>query len=84
MPDGVELRVGGAELLDALEPLWLSLFDHHRDTGAAGLPVIDRALSWPRRRAYYEDDTWPLGDRFGEIESLAVLPAERGTDSATC
>jgi ribosomal protein S18 acetylase RimI-like enzyme len=106
---GVVLRFGGAELVEAVEPLWMSLFDHHRDSGSAGLPVVDRSVSWPRRRVLYEsvlakpdaflllatrdgrpigyvvahvhegaDDTWPTGERIGEIESLALLPAERG------
>jgi ribosomal protein S18 acetylase RimI-like enzyme len=85
------------------------MFDHHLSVGAAYLPVIDRAQSWPRRRALYEqllsddktfivvarrgltavgyalahvhhgaDDTWDTGDLIGEVESLAVLPGERG------
>jgi ribosomal protein S18 acetylase RimI-like enzyme len=111
---GVTLHLGRRELLDELEPLWLSLFDHHLSTGAAGLPVIERSESWPRRRALYEqllrsqeafvvvarrgtdavgyalayvhlgaDDTWDTGDRIGEVESLAVLPAERGQGLGT-
>jgi ribosomal protein S18 acetylase RimI-like enzyme len=47
------LTVGGQELIDELEPLWLSLFDWHATIGAARLPLIDRELSWPRRRALY-------------------------------
>lgn len=92
-----------------LEPLWLSLFDQHGAVGSAGMPVVDREVSWPRRRALYEsllgnpdafpllatrdgvpvgyvvahvhegaDDTWPTCDRIGEIESLALVPSERG------
>jgi GNAT superfamily N-acetyltransferase len=110
----VTLERGGAELLAELEPLWLSLFDHHRTIGAAGLPMIDRAQTWPRRRAVYErlletpdafvlvarrdalavgyalvhihegaDDTWPTGARIAELESLAVLPSERGRGLGT-
>jgi ribosomal protein S18 acetylase RimI-like enzyme len=106
---GVSLHQGRQELVRELEPLWLSLFDHHLATGAAGLPVIQRSESWPRRRALYEqllrgreafvvvarrgpaavgyalahvhhgpDDTWTTGDRIGEVESLALLPEERG------
>jgi ribosomal protein S18 acetylase RimI-like enzyme len=111
---GVTLHQGQQELVDELEPLWLSLFDHHLSTGAASLPVIERAESWPRRRALYEqllrdqeafvvvarrgsiavgyalahihmgpDDTWTTGDRIGEVESLAVLPPERGRGLGT-
>jgi ribosomal protein S18 acetylase RimI-like enzyme len=107
---GISLAFGGTELVDHLEPLWLSLFDHHRSVGAAGMPVVDREVSWPRRKALYEslltkpdafvllatrddvpvgyvmahvhegaDDTWPTGDRIGEIESLALVPGERGS-----
>lgn len=105
---------GGAELVAELEPLWLALFDHHLAIGAAGLRTIDRAQSWPRRRALYEevlavrdafavvarrdgaavgyalvrihegaDDTWATGDRLAELESLAVLTAERGRGLGT-
>jgi ribosomal protein S18 acetylase RimI-like enzyme len=112
---GVELAFGGAELLDELQPLWLAMFDHHAQVRPPDVPVIERALSWPRRRALYErvlptpdafvllarrdgravgyvlahvhddgpDDTWPTGARIGEIESLAVLAAERGAGLGT-
>jgi ribosomal protein S18 acetylase RimI-like enzyme len=111
---GVTLHHGKQELVGELEPLWLSLFDHHLTTGAAGLPVIPRSESWPRRRALYEqllrgqdafvvvarrgpaavgyalghvhlgpDDTWATGDRIGEVESLALLPGERGRGIGT-
>jgi ribosomal protein S18 acetylase RimI-like enzyme len=98
----------------AAEAESLPMFDHHLSTGAAGLPVIGRSQSWPRRRALYEqllvspeafvvvarrgtsavgyalahvhlgaDDTWNTGDRIGEVESLAVLPPERGCGLGT-
>lgn len=110
----IEIREGGPELLDFLEPLWLTLFDHHIEGGAAGLPSIPRSKSWPLRRAHYErllatpgafvllairkgravgyalvhvhegaDDTWPTGDRIGDIESLALVPEERGRGLGT-
>ena len=52
---GVELQFRRNEALDELEPLWLSLLDHHVEIGAAGLPVISRDLSWPRRRRFYAE-----------------------------
>ena len=111
---GVTLHLGRGELVEELEPLWLSLFDRHLEIGAGTLPVIDRSESWPRRRALYEellqhpetfivvvrresiavgyvvshlhngpDDTWPTGDRIAEVESIAVLPSERGQGLGT-
>ena len=52
---GVTLHLGRNELVDELEPLWLSLFDHHLAVRTGTLPVIDRSESWPRRRALYEE-----------------------------
>jgi ribosomal protein S18 acetylase RimI-like enzyme len=52
---GVDLRFGRHEALDSLEPLWLALLDHHVEIGAAGLPVVHRDLSWPRRRRFYTE-----------------------------
>lgn len=108
----LEIAVGGSEWIDSLEPLWLTLFDHHAAVGPG--PFIDRGDSWlPRRRLYAEvltqpdafvvvalrgeqpvgyalvamhqgpDDTWPTGDRFAEVETLAVLPMERGRGIGT-
>jgi len=112
--DGIDLAFGGPELIDDLEPLWLSLFDWHAHIGSAQLPLVDRTSSWPRRRALYTellgkddafvlvarrddrpvgyalayfhegaDDTWPTSDRIGEVESLAVVPEERGSGLGT-
>ena len=106
---GVTVEVGGVELVDSLEPLWLSLFEHHRAVMQVPLPVIDRGETWGRRRSVYlhhlatdegfiylvrrggkpvgyamvylrpgYDDTWVSGARIAEVESLAVLPEERG------
>lgn len=48
----VEIERRGAEAMDELEPLWLTLKDHH---GACtpGQPVHDDATSWARRRIQY-------------------------------
>jgi ribosomal protein S18 acetylase RimI-like enzyme len=110
----IVFEFGRLDLIDQAEPLWLSLFDHHRAVGKSGLPIIDRGDSWPLRRQYYAtildgpdafvllarrdgrpigyavahihegaDDTWPTGDRIGEIDTLAVLPGERGNGLGT-
>jgi ribosomal protein S18 acetylase RimI-like enzyme len=112
--NGIEFTINGPEVIDELEPLWLSLFDWHASIGHAALPLIERTQSWPRRKALYHevlstpdafvvvarrdgqpvgyalaqfhhgpDDTWPTSDRIGEIESLAVLPDERGAGLGT-
>lgn len=112
MGHDVSLQRGRHELVDELEPLWLSLFRHHREVGPG--PFIPEDQSWPRRRRVYEevlehpdsfvvvarratrpvgyavvavhegaDDTWPTGDRFAEVETLAVLPDERGQGLGT-
>jgi len=111
-PSPVTIEVSGLGAIDALEPLWLTLFDHHRAVGPG--PFIDRSDSWPARRRLYAqvlaepdafvavarrveepvgyalvavhegpDDTWPTGDRFAEVETLAVVPAERGQGIGT-
>jgi ribosomal protein S18 acetylase RimI-like enzyme len=112
--DGIEFTIDGPEVIDELEPLWLSLFDWHASIGHAALPLIERTQSWPRRKALYHevlatpdafvvvarragravgyalayfhhgpDDTWPTSDRIGEVESLALLPDERGAGLGT-
>ncbi|MCZ3386540.1 MAG: GNAT family N-acetyltransferase [Actinomycetia bacterium] len=78
-PDGSSLgshgditfTLRGADCIDALEPLWLQLFDDHQAVGNAGIREIDRADSWPRRRRLY-------GDLFADPDTLVIL-AERGT-----
>ena len=52
---GLTLHAAGAELIDELEPLWLTLFDHQREVMDVTLPVIDRADSWPRRKQRYAE-----------------------------
>ena len=80
------LTVGGQALIDELEPLWLSLFDWHATIGAAQLPLIDRELSWPRRRALYislleHDDAFVVvARRNGEAVGYAVAHLHDGPD----
>jgi GNAT superfamily N-acetyltransferase len=49
----------------------------------AGFLVIARREGAPVGYAMVEihsgpDDTWPIGDAYGEVQSLAVAPSERG------
>jgi ribosomal protein S18 acetylase RimI-like enzyme len=112
MANDVSLEAGGRELVDELEPVWMSLFRHHRSVGPG--PFIPEEQSWPIRRAFYDrvldnpqafvltarrsrrvvgyavvamhpgpDDTWPTGETFAEVETLAVLPEERGCGLGT-
>lgn len=114
VPPVVRFVMGGEELIDSVEPLWMALFDHHLAVGNGGLPAIPRSDSWPLRRSFYAglfedprtfvivawrgekpvgyvvghviagpDDSWPTGDLIGEIETLSVLPAERGQGLGT-
>ncbi|HLL67032.1 MAG TPA: GNAT family N-acetyltransferase [Micromonosporaceae bacterium] len=45
-------EVGGAELVDELEPLWLTLLAHHAEV-RPDLAVQDPGLSWQTRRSWY-------------------------------
>ncbi len=78
----MRILTGGAELIDVVEPLWLALFDHHLAVGNGGLPGIPRAESavgYVMAHVFDgPDDTWPTGDLIGEVETLSLLPSERG------
>lgn len=50
--NGVTIRLAGAEAVDALEPLWLSLHRHHREV-APDLAMYPDERSWPLRRDLY-------------------------------
>ncbi len=108
------LRVGSADDLDLVGPLWVAVHHRHIESMPELAPYIDDAETWRARRELYEEllakpdsllllaivdgepigyglthvmpvagswieDTWQTGDRIGEIESLSVLPAYRGT-----
>ena len=68
----LELRRGGVEDIDRLEPLWRSMWEHH-----AGLPsmpgVRDADESWRHRSAQYRE--WLADDGYG------LLLAERGGEA---
>jgi len=107
----VMIRRAGAEAIATLQPLWISLHDHHvavaphlRELG----PVRGAAGSWTVRSALYEEwlaepdafvmvaevdgiavgyalahmrgeeESWQTGPRIAELETLAVLPGQRG------
>lgn len=53
MSETLTIDRGGLELLSDARPLWDALYDRHVEYGAAGLAVIERAQSWPRRLAHY-------------------------------
>ena len=105
-----EARVveAGPERIGELEPLWRSLYEHHRGIAAGVAGVRPFEATWRQRQGQYrgwlggEDAvlllaeragravgyamltagpgaaTWDLGDRVAEVETLAVLPDERG------
>jgi GNAT superfamily N-acetyltransferase len=61
----------GKEALDRLAPLWLLLHAHHQAVGGEALgPYVDDEASWRAPGAPSE--------LVAEIETLSVLPAERG------
>jgi len=114
MASAWQLRVGTADDLDLLEPLWVAVHHRHIESMPDLAPYVDDTETWRARRELYEEvlakpetflllaivdgepigyglahvmpvagswieDTWRTGDRIGEIESLSVLPAYRGT-----
>lgn len=62
----------GAERLDALAPLWISLSAHHATLTPAELPVRPPEEGWPRRRERYRE----------ALEDGAVLFVADGAEGA--
>ncbi len=60
----VEVRVGGADDVGRIEPLWRAMVDHHAELTGHEFPIRDRATSWAMRRAQYQG--W-LTDGVGEL-----------------
>jgi GNAT superfamily N-acetyltransferase len=82
---GIEIVRGGAELLDAVRPLWLALRDHHGAVAPERGPLRDDASSWSRRRADYErwlvqDGGFVLLARDGADGSVLAYAFVRGED----
>jgi ribosomal protein S18 acetylase RimI-like enzyme len=79
-----QLGVGSADDLDLVEPLWVAVLLAKPDTLLLLASVDDQTVGYglthvmPFAGSWIED-TWRTGDRVGEIESLSVLPAYRGT-----
>jgi ribosomal protein S18 acetylase RimI-like enzyme len=112
----IEIVRGGPERLDDLEPLWLTLHDHHRSIAghlAELAPFRTGPESWVPRRARYErvlaekdtfllfaerdgrpvgcalvvltgtEATLRLGERVAELDTISILPEERGRGLGT-
>ena len=80
----VSITFAGVEVVDLLESLWLSLFDHHRAVGPG--PFIDRDDSWPARRRLYRqvladpDAFVVLASRDGSPIGYALVALHEGPD----
>jgi len=70
----VEVVVAGAgiEAVDLLEPLWISMVEHHREFTAHEWPVRDAGEAWALRRRQYLD--W-LSNGTGTLFTAAVQPS---------
>lgn len=53
MAPQIEIQGFGVEAVPRVQEFWEVLFDHHVSIGAAGLPIIARHESWPRRQKHY-------------------------------
>ena len=82
MPD---IRRGGAQDLDRLEPLWVSVHHRHVESMPELAPYVDDATTWAARRALYAEllakpDTVLLlataGDALVGYGLAHVMPAE--------
>jgi ribosomal protein S18 acetylase RimI-like enzyme len=80
-----DIRRGGPEDLDRLEPLWVSVHHRHVESMPELAPYVDDAATWAARRALYAEllakpDTVLLlasaGDALVGYGLAHVLPAE--------
>jgi ribosomal protein S18 acetylase RimI-like enzyme len=92
MADAWRLRVGSAEDLDLVEPLWVAVHHRHVESMPALAPYVDDTDTWRARRKLYEDlltlpdtllllaivDERPVGYGLTHV-MLSVLPDYRGT-----
>ena len=76
--EGVVVGSLDAGHLDDVEPLWRALIDHLRESDSV-VELVPHELSWPRRRAMYEEmlvdgDSFALGAwRDGRLIGYAVM-----------
>jgi hypothetical protein len=77
--------VAGADLVDALQELWLALHRHHRAT-ANVQPMVDDRNSWRRRRRFYihrldaETAFLVLASHQSKVVGYAMVLIESGPD----
>jgi ribosomal protein S18 acetylase RimI-like enzyme len=55
MPAPVQIRRGGLEDLDRLEPLWVSVHHRHAESMPELAPYVDDATTWAERRGLYAE-----------------------------
>ena len=55
MPAPVQIRPGGSQDLDRLEPLWVSVHHRHVESMPELAPYVDDATTWAERRKVYAD-----------------------------
>ena len=55
MPAPVQIRPGGPQDVDRLEPLWVSVHHRHAESMPELAPYVDDATTWAERRALYAE-----------------------------
>ena len=83
-----EIIRGDASHIDALEPLWNAMREHHASLDDQPAPVRDREDSWTRRREHYvgildEGGALFLAMDDGDIVGHAICEQEEGGGSPT-
>ena len=72
----VVVAEAGIEEVDLLEPLWLSMVEHHRELTAHEWPVRDASEAWERRRRQYLD--WLTRRGRGTLFTALLCSLSRG------
>lgn len=55
MPAPVQIRPGGPQDLDRIEPLWVSVHHRHAESMPQLAPYVDDATTWAERRKVYAE-----------------------------